>query len=156
MEDRKKYYIIKNWIIKEIDEKLFDDKDYKDDYKLLSANDDIKIIDYDKRNIRPYAKELLNSMNELTEVKILKMNRILIFILILITWYILYKMPTIKEIKTTVEQISWTKTNNNGGVIWWLLPKLPQKEIKTPDVVDSTNITDVKKNPNAWIKHNIE
>jgi len=64
---------------------LFDDKDYKDDYKLLSANDDIKIIDYDKRNIRPYAKELLNSMNELTEVKILKMNRILIFILILIT-----------------------------------------------------------------------
>lgn len=65
-EESKKYYLIQNWRLKELDEKDFNKKEYYDDYLLSTVDEKLKIIDLDKRNIRPYAMELLNSMSNLS------------------------------------------------------------------------------------------
>jgi hypothetical protein len=62
----KHYFIIRDRFLSEIDEKEFNDKKYSDDYMIPSRDENLIIIDLDKRNIMPYTANLLNSMNDLS------------------------------------------------------------------------------------------
>lgn len=71
-ENKIDYILIKSGIARRITKEQANDKKYSDDYYVISATSDLVIIDIDKRSIRPYAMELLNSMNELSFTKLIK------------------------------------------------------------------------------------
>lgn len=124
MEKEKQYIIIKSWIARKITEKQANEKKYNDDYFVISAESDIVIIDLDKRNIRPYAMELLNSMNELSFTKLIKycmwsVLLVLLFVIIIFirgngSWWIINEIKNQNSwLKTQIEKIcinSWSVT----------------------------------------------
>ena len=66
------YILIRDNIARRITKEEFESKKYLDDMRYISPDDTLNIVNYDLRNIRPYAMELLNSMSELTFVKFQK------------------------------------------------------------------------------------
>lgn len=120
LDTPQKFYVIYKWFIGEVDEKAFNDRNFGGDYIVPSKDNKIKILDLDKRNIQPYALELLNSMNELY---IYKMLRWIIWGLIgiAIIWLWLYFKSNWADtvIKAITPQI---QTINSGALITDAVP----------------------------------
>lgn len=124
---------IKWWFLKEINEKEI----YKDDYILEFW--DVRIIDKDKRDIRPYVEDMLRQMNiETWQIKLLKLIIIIIWFLCILTlvlvfsnflnWWKIKKLnENITNMSSNIEQIKNQKSNN-----------VPVQEL--PDSFQDTNI----------------
>lgn len=127
IEIKKDYILIKSWIARRITKEQANDKKYSDDYFVISATSDLVIIDFDKRSIRPYAMELLNSMNELSFTKLIKycLRSVWVVLLIILIVFIRgnWKAWIIEEVKnqnttlkTQIEKIcenSWSTTTTS-------------------------------------------
>lgn len=71
-------YVIKNGSIEIGDEKKLEDKNYF--FRLHSNVEWVDIIDYDKTDIVPLVKDILNRQHQFIEIKYLKVLMILVFL----------------------------------------------------------------------------
>lgn len=137
-EEKTEYILIKSWIARRITEEEANKKQYSDDYYVITANRNLKIIDLDKRAIRPYALELLNSMSELTFTKLSRLTLRVSIACVLFVFIILFRGNWSDWVITAL----WSKINSVSDVCNKIITQnnnQTNSNITTP--VRHTNIT---------------
>lgn len=130
-------YIIKNGSIEIGDEKRLSDNHYF--FRLHSNVEGVDIIDYDKTDVVPLVKDILNRQNQFLEIKYLKILLIILFLVFAIS---------IASFIFLTRQEKPTFENEKNEIITRIdkLSKVSQVEYVMPqEAVNKINTTNVKK-----------
>lgn len=109
-------FCIKDWKFNEIKEEEIKEYDYIIEWKWNNI-----IIDRDKRKVRPYVEDLLSTMDiETKQVKLIRTNTILIFVLLFLSLFSFYfsysaksESKKLNEIFKTIQKVQIIETQKN-------------------------------------------
>lgn len=130
-------FAIKNGCFDKVDIKRLEDKNYF--YRLYSKVDWIAIIDFDKNDLIPLTKDILNRQNVFLEIKLLK---IALFFLAFITLALSVALILIWGIKATNFDKEKTEILNEISTVSRIIQQKPiESPILTENIPKETRIT---------------